>query len=505
MTLRDNIDSNETSLNYAEETRLGVLPVTPIWYPAEPNSYSNFGGSLKLLARNPINRSRQRKKGVITDLDAKGGYNQDFTQSNFQNLLQGLMFADFRQKPTLAPTSVSGTAYVAASITGWAAGALALATGFATPANNGLKVVTGVTGSTDVQVSGLVAEASPPAGAKVVMVGFNTAAGVLDVTATGLPVITGVPAAFAALVIPGEWVYIGGDGALNEFTNDGNNGFKRISAIATTNWTIDLSQSAMVAETNTAQTVQVFFGRVLKNELNSLIKYRSYQFERQLGNPDDANTSAIQSEYLIGSMIDQYDLNVKMADKITADVTLLSMDNQQRTATDGVKSGTRATLVESDAFNTSTDFAMLRMNIIDPTNADPDPLFAYLSDLKLTFKNNLKVNKAIGVLGGFSVSAGTFEVSATATAYFSTIEAVQAVRLNRDCEVNAAVVKENAGFVIDLPLIALGGGELDVKQDEAISLPLTIDAATAAKINPNTDYTAMWVFFDYLPNAASPE
>lgn len=505
MTLRDTIDSNETGLAYAQEERLGVLPTTPVWKPAEPNSYDNFGGSLKLLARNPINRSRQRKKGVITDLDAKGGFNQDFTQTNFQDLLQGVMFADFREKPSDAPDSVSATAYVVPDASAFAVGGLIFASGFAIPGNNGLKTITAVTGGTDIECAGLAVEASPPAISQIVLVGFTSAAGVIDVATPALPTLTGIPAAFAPLVIPGEWVFVGGDGATDFFATEANNGFKRIKSVSGTTWTIDLSQTTMVAEASTAKTIHIFFGRVLKNELGALIKKRSYQFERQVGNPDDADTAAIQSEYLVGSMIDQYVLNIKQADKITADMTLLSLDNDQRKATDGVKTGTRVALVESDAFNTSSDFAMLRLNIIDPADANPDPLFAYLTDIKLTIKNNLKVNKAVAVLGGFSITAGTFEVSAETTAYFATIEAVKAVRLNRDCEINAIVVKANAGFAIDLPLIALGNGQLDIKQDEAIMLPLSMDAATAVKINPNTDYTAMWCFFDYLPNLAAPE
>jgi hypothetical protein len=503
---RNKIDSNETSLYYAEELRLGVLPVTPVWKPAEPNSYNGFGGKLKLLARNPINSSRQRKKGAITDLDASGGFNQDFTQANFQDLLQGVMFASYREKPTATPASVSGTAYVMTDASSFLTNMLVLASGFATAANNGLKTVTGVTG-TDVQVTGLVAEGSPPSGAKIVCVGFTTAAGVLDVPApSGLPTITGVPAGFGALVIPGEWVFVGGDNSgADAFTNDANNGFKRLHDVSGTTWTFDLSQTTMVTEANTTKTVKVFFGRVLKNELGALIKRRSYQFERQDGAPDSDSPNAIQSEYLIGTMINEWTMNIKQADKITVDLALVSIDNEQRTATDGLKAGTRVALVEADCFNTSSDFAMMRMNIIDPTNANPDPLFAFLSDLKFTIKNNIKPNKAVAILGSFDVTAGTFEVAAEATAYFATIEAVQAVRANRNVEINIAVVKDNAGFVYDLPLIALGNGELDVKQDEPIMLPLTIDAATAAKINPNTDYTAMWVFFDYLPNLASPE
>ena len=80
------IDSNVVGLNYAEEECLGVLPTDPKWYALEPNSYSDFGGELSTASRSPISASRQNKKGAVTDLSAKAGFELVFTHTALNDL-----------------------------------------------------------------------------------------------------------------------------------------------------------------------------------------------------------------------------------------------------------------------------------------------------------------------------------------------------------------------------------------------------------------------------------
>lgn len=502
------IDSNITGLRYAEEASLKTLPGSPVWYPLEPNSYNDFGGQLTKMARNPINPSRQRKKGVVTDLEASGGFNSDLTQTNLQDLLQGFFFADFRRKGESSDIpAVDGTndEYEITDTSDFYVGSLVYATGFTNAANNGLKLVDTVTASTSIAVAeDLVAEASPPATSKLVVVGFEGTTGDLEIDATGtLPALISTTKDLTQLgLVVGEWVFIGGDEAGEQFANEENNGFKRVRSIAANRIEFDKSDAAMTTDDGSGKTIRVFTGRMLKNELGSLIKRRTYQLERTLGAPDDASPSQIQSEYLVGAVPNQLTMNIPTADKVNADLTFVALDYETRSGAVGVKSGTRPSITEADAFNTSSDVTRLRMALVSNTDEAPTPLFAFVTEATLSINNNASAAKAVGVLGGFDTIVGTFEVSGNITAYFSNVSAVEAVRANSDVTIDFAAVKNNAGWVIDLPLISLGDGRANVEQDQAITLPVSMDAATAASIDTNMDYTLSMVFFDYLPDLA---
>lgn len=501
------IDSNVTGLRYAEEVTPAVLPGSPVWYPLEPNSYDNFGGNLTTQARTPISQGRQRQKGNVVDLDAAGGFQNDLTQNGLTRLLQGFFFADIREKYTTAPmnsaatviTGVTGSSetYAAASgLSNFLLNDLLLASGFSVAANNGLKTVASSTSGT-VVVTENISDETPPATAKLEKVGHQFATATVDVTVVGgyprLNRASGTKDFTTFGLLPGEWVYVGGDAAGKRFVNAVNGGFARVRAVAATYIEFDKTSTTWVAETGTGLTVQMFFGSVLKNEVGALIKRRTYQLERTLGE-DGVGT---QSEYLVNATPNQLTFNIPTADKVTLDLSFIAGDHEQRTGTQGLKTGTRPAIVPASAFNTSSDFSRIKLHTVTAGNANPSALFAFLSDMSLTINNNVNPQKAVGVLGSFDVNVGNFEVAAELEAYFADVAAISAVRANADVTLDFALVKANAGMVWDIPLIALGQGRLDVEQDSAIRLGLSADAAESAN-----NYTLMTCIFPYLPNAA---
>lgn len=490
--MANTISSNSTGLRYAEEVigTPGTLPGSPVWYPLEPNSYGEFGPQVKTVARNPINASRQRRKGVVTDLDAAAGFNSDFTQKTFYDLMQGFMFADWREKLNEVPTEVTSTGYEVADESLYAANDLIFAEGFGTSANNGLKLVTSVdSGSSEVRASGLSAEASPPADAKITVVGIQGASGDLTLTVTGGVATLGATAATFTDwgLIPGEWIWLGGDATANQFATAANNGFYRIKTIAAKSIVFDRSPNSPVTDAGTGKTLRVFWGHVIKNESDpDDIVMRTYQLERSL------KTGGY--EYVVGAAANTLALDIKTADKITVDLSFVGMDGETADA-GSEKSGDRPNLPRGNyAFNSSADFTRLRL--LDDTAGGS--LATYLSDLKLSIDNGITPAKAISELGAIDLTTGDFMVSGTVEAYFSTLDAVTAVRENDDVALDFALVAKNVGWLFDIPLITLGDARLKVEKDKPIMLPLSLDAAA----HETLDHTLLVVFYPYLPNAA---
>lgn len=515
------IDSNITGLSFAEEVCLKQLPVfavdgyDPVWYGQEPNSYSDFGGELSTVARAPIDPSRQNKKGTITDLDASGGFNTDVTKSNLTRLLQGFMFADARRKAATESmqlgvsstllSSVDADSYNAAAglLPFNVPGALLFASGFANAANNGLKTVVSADATGVVVAQALSAEASPPAKAKLELVGFEFGSADLSLTVNGaIPSIETASEDFTTFgFIPGEWLFIGGDLAANQFAS--NKGFARIATISEDTITFDDTTFTPIADPGTGKTVRIFFGTVIKNEkLPSLIKRRSYNIERTLGEgPLAENPGDQQAEYLEGAVANEFTLNIPQADKLNADLTFVACDNTQRSGAvdDKIKGGARIGALGEDAFNTSSDIYRIKMAIRDPATSVPVPLFGYVTEANVSINNNVTPNKAVGILGAFDTTAGNFEVGGSVTAYFSSTAAVKAVRQNADASLSVIAASKNVGMVFDIPLMSLGGGRVNVEKDAPITVPLE----PAGAENPN-GYTMLYNVFPYLPTLAMP-
>lgn len=397
---------------------------------------------------------------------------------------------------------------------GTIAGSILKASGFALPANNGVKTVDSVTVSKIITVEELAAEAAPPLGAKLQVVGHGFAAGDLEMEIiesspgiiAGFKLITTAGDFRIWSLVPGSWAFIGGDAANTSFATGGEDvtGYARIALDGISDdgkeLTFDKATFTPFDTDGAGKSVVMYFSDVLKNEDDPdlIVRYSSIM-ERTLGKDDDGT----MSEYLTGSVANEMTWNSPLANLVNLDMGYVGNRAGVRKGVDGPLcrrvNNTIARALGEDAFNTTSNIFRIRMSAIDPANMAPLPFFARVTEWSMTVANNVSSAKAQGVLGGFDVTVGGFDVDGEFTAYFSTVEAIHAVQCNHDVTFDAIYAKQNAGIYMDVPLIGLGGGRLDIEQDAAIMLPLE----TAAAESP-FGHTLLVGWFNYLPTVAMP-
>lgn len=496
----------------------GGVPASP-FYGLEPNSYADYGGKVTTVTRNPISRSRQRKKGTVTDFDASGGFNHDWTQHQLDRLVPALFYSNPFEKPTTAPlfgVSVPVTAVAAA--TGFVVdndpdmlfkpGHLVLASGFPTPGNNGLKPLTAVS-ATHLMAAGLTDEAGTPAKAKLEVVGFQFAAGDLTLDAQASQgVLTSAAVNLTTLGLHrGEWIFLG-DASNAAYIYAGVLPFYgRISlaedAITAGSIKLDKTTAALVDDVGAAKTLRMFFGTFTRNMTEDEIVISDdiirhfMQLERTLGSDGDG----MQSQILDDAVANALTYTQPLAGKISCDMTFVALNEFARTGADGLIDSPlgRISGLGEAAFNSSTCLYRARMSLLDPTTLNPTPLFAYVQAIELTLENAVKAVKVQGDVGGIDTIEGDLAAGGSATVFFSKVAAVQAVRNYSDVTFDAILAQRNAGYVWDIPLLGLGNGQLEVTKDDPITVPLDMGAAENF-----AGYTASYTSFSYLPTVAMP-
>lgn len=486
--------TNNTSLSYSIETTPGVLAESPVWKQLEPNAISAFGASISTVARSPISKNRQRKKGTITDLDSSAEFEADLTLDCFKDFIEGFVCATFSGPAVAKPTAATTTAYtVPAMASALVQNTLVFARGFVNAANNGLKLVAaaGTTTSVPVTGGGMVAE-TPAAtrNASLEVTGFRFSSGDLQVDAQGNLITTTKDLTQLGLT-PGQSIWIGGDLEANQFASDANKGFARVVVIAANKLTLDKRSQTFVADTGTGKSVDLYFGRFLKNVPVDDPKFldRSYQLELAYKDLEAVGTDAY--EYSIGNVCNTAAFELPLTNKATVTFGFVGLDTPAPTATRAANAANPLVPVETSAFNTSADIARLRINELDETGLTTD-----FKSVTLSINNNRGPEKVLGKLGARFMNIGNFEIDIKAQLLFTNKGVVEAVRNNTTLTMDFSIRNSDGAMLVDLPALTLGGGDREYPVNESILVN------TTASSFGDTVYNAslMISLFPYAPN-----
>lgn len=489
--------TNNVSLIYTIETALGTAGSE--WFLLEPNEISAFGATITTVARDPISRNRQRRKGTVTDLDSAVEFASDLTLSSFRDFIEGFCFVSGINSDVteIAATAAetTGDSYTVAALTTAQADkfevdTLIWVTGGANEANNGLKAVDADIAGSATSISVAENLVDETASFRLSFAGHrvsaaNTVTWTWD-AGNKLATLeeTGVGTLLQALgLTAGQIVHIGSVAAIggaiqNAFENAAANdmfGYARVQGFTANTVVFDKVDAALqfTDSTDPATPVDILFGQYVRNVPTTSSEFleRSFQFEVEFPNLDTGGGSEFQ--YALGNFCNTVSFELPLTDKATATFAFIGTDTENPVVAGSRKTGASAagSPTRTGAFNTSSDIARLRI-----TEADEDGITTDFKSLTMTLNNNVSPEKVLGVLGARFINTGNFEVDIEAQLVFTDGAVVDKIRDNETVTMDFVIKNDDGVIAVDIPSMTLGGGDREFPVDESVLINTTAQA-----------------------------
>lgn len=475
---------NQASAADVNATRLSVAKVcepvsgTP-WTVQQPNEISSYSADITKTQRTPISTDRSARKGTVTNVEVAPGFQTDITLDTFRYWGDGFLYSRWMGAGAIDidVISVDSDSYtVAALASALPAGTLVYAAGFMMAANNGLKTVGSGSTTTDINVTGLVAEASPPVTARLYVVGTVADAGDIAVNANGQ--ITSTTLDFTTLgLIPGQYIYI--DGFTQTVTS------KLARVVAVTAHVLTLASSEFVTEVGTGKTVSIYVSSFVRNvpvDSADFVK-TEYTMEARY------NTEPEIFEYARGVSANQMTINAPLTEKMTMDLTFVAQDLSEPVDTPLPGSG-YYDFIENEAYNTVTNLNRVRL-----TGIDESGLSTYLKDTTITINNNVSGENTLGRMGATFTNLGNLEVTIDTEAVMTDGAVLAAIRNNTTVTFELAGVNGDGAFVVNIPAMTLGDGSKNLATGEKVKVTVSGTAHEEAGL----DFMIGFSLFPYLP------
>lgn len=510
------VSTNNTSLRFAIESSVGVLPGSPSWKIVEFNTIGAYGATIATTVRRPVSSIRGRRKGTVTDLDSTAEFETDLTVDAFTDFAEGFVFSEFANKEfdlrastgTVPPPVASATTYTIDAATALLAGkvqwvttsiaTLVFARGYTNAANNGLKPITAdlATSGTSITVGTGMTTETPPANASLQVAGLR----VLDDAdlTFAFSGSTGTLTSAAAVtnwsnlgVQVGQFIHIGSvnttTGAVqNGLGTSGTqcHGFARITGINNATRVLSLDKLSTTLTPSAGPFVgpagasqDILFGRFLRNVAvtansdDSRYLERTYQMEASY--PDLGGVGTPEFEYSLGNFVNEMSLNVPLADKATINYGFIGTNTEVVTATRKTNASAAISPLRTTAFNTSSDLAQLTTDVVSSAS---DVCF---KSLTLTVGNNVSAEKCLGTLGARFMNSGLYEVNLEGQMLFTNKAIVNAIRNNTTVTFAAILRNQDGVIAFDMPELTLSGGGREFPVDQSVLVNLTGNSFTS--------------------------
>lgn len=497
------IQTESVNLSVVAETTLGANPPPNSgWSNLEPNTISKIAATYKKLPRDPISKAQQLQKGMLVDEDSGVEVEFDVTMWHVDTFAQGVFRSATKHSGGTGTSGFSPSAVSAGSpghftvAAGGAlqAGTLIFARDFLNSANNGLLDVASGSTNTQINVASLVAEASPPAKARVDVAGFRGATGDLQLDSSGN--LTSTVADFTTMGLnEGQWIYVG-DGATHSFATATYTGSARIAkgGIAAHKLTFERrAWTVGAADTGTGVALDIYFSRFWRNVSLDNADYQkpSYAFEiwyPGLGSPTD------EFEYPLGNMIDEWTWNFPLTTKATVSAKFVGTKTPNISTTRNTGPSTAVDPSTKTGISTAQDLARLQIANVDETGVSTD-----FESLKITVKNNVSPQKELGTLGATLLNVGKHEVMIEADLIFTNDQPILAVRDNRDMTLAMLMRNGDFGALLDVQSFTLDSTDRKLEKNKSVKLT----SKGTGHQNDVTGSTDSLSLFAFVPNPST--
>ena len=439
---------NKTAFSMGAETALGVPPTgSSDWTRFQPNAVGSFGASQEDVTRRYIDSEREAFKGTVTDITAGAEFDLDMISDHVRRMLPGFVHAQWQGNEESFPTAVSATQYThparAAAIP---TGRLVVAKGFGESANNQVGEVTAST-TTTTNVSGLVAEASPPAGAILQVCGVRGATGDFEINAAGNLITTTLDCTTLGIPLY-SYIFVGGVAAANRFADTANVGLARVMSITANEIVLAKRTGTFNVDSGAGRQIDIHFGRLCKPVAvgDALFLTESNHIRAHFQEvPDD------RYQYVIGARPNEMSINLQARSKAEMSIGYLAQNESDMLAAPLTGDDTPVPIIQGEAYNTSSDVARLRIQELDETG-----LASCIENLSFTLNNNIGREPALGVTGAKFLPIGDFDVGFTADFLLDDYNIINAIKARTSLCLETALRNGDAGLIYEYPSFYLG-------------------------------------------------
>jgi hypothetical protein len=476
--------SSRSKTGYVAEVTKGTTPATPAIQNMRLTS-SQLAYTPTRVTSNEIRPDRMVADQILTKFEGGGNIGFELSFHGQDDMIAGALQGSWGNTPNQAVSALSTTTATVAAGATFKAQMLAFLSGFATPANNNLFVVSS-SGSTTVVFpsSSFTAEASPPAAAFCRIVGAQGASADITATATGL---ASSSLDFTTLgLTAGQWILIGGDAAGTHFATAACNGWARMESITAHAITCDIVPAGMTTDAGTGKTIQIFFGDFMINGTTQ----QSFTFERQ-----QQDLPSPVYEYFPGCQVDKFTLPFKASSVLTGTISMVGQGSptQNPPTTTRFAGATDLSAPTYSILNASSHIGELYENGAAVTS--------FITEIDLDIANNLSAQFAVGNIGAIGVLNGEFNVSGSLVAYFSNLTLLLQCINDTDTSMMFRVGRTDGNresLQFDVPSMRVSAtSPVDAKNQSRM-----LNGTFAAKIHPVLQYMLSVSRFWYLPIAS---